>query len=392
MIKQKDIFNILYIGKPKSIKDQFGFNTSFVNSFVQKENAFLASEYLNNTIKLPNVILFDTSFINDNEINFYQNLRARKRYNKIVYILICNTISKKQTAKYFKIGIDEVILKPFDINDYRERITFLINYRSLGNIKKKKEKITIYKTPILKRIFDIVVSLLLILLTSPIILIAIIAIKIESKGDFYYAAQRVGTGYNIFDFYKLRSMHIDADKKLDALENNNQYNISSKKNEFEKECSDCKSNEDKCSPILIIDGEKICENHYKRLKKLKSNAVFKKIIDDPRVTKVGKFIRNTSIDELPQLINVLKGDMSIVGNRPLPKYEAEQLTSDIWSERFKAPSGITGLWQVEKRGSSNISEDERKKLDNLYARKSSFFSDLKLILKTCLVLVQRENV
>jgi len=75
-----------------------------------------------------------------------------------------------------------------------------------------------------------------------------------------------------------------------------------------------------------------------------------KIVDDPRVTKVGKFIRNTSIDELPQLINVLKGDMSIVGNRPLPVYEAEMLTGDELSKRFLAPPGITGLWQVELRG------------------------------------------
>ncbi len=78
-------------------------------------------------------------------------------------------------------------------------------------------------------------------------------------------------------------------------------------------------------------------------KKQKAASTFIKIKDDPRVTKVGKFIRNTSIDELPQLVNVLKGDMSIVGNRPLPLYEAEMLTSDDWSERFMGPAGITGL-------------------------------------------------
>ena len=141
-----------------------------------------------------------------------------------------------------------------------------------------------------------------------------------------------------------------------------------------------------------MDGKEICEQHYKRIKAFESAGTFIKIKDDPRVTRVGKIIRNTSIDELPQLINVLKGDMSIVGNRPLPLYEAELLTSDRWAERFNAPAGITGLWQVEKRGSSEMSEEERKDLDNKYASKRSFVFDIKLILRTIPALFQTENV
>lgn len=84
--------------------------------------------------------------------------------------------------------------------------------------------------------------------------------------------------------------------------------------------------------------------------------------------------------------------MSIVGNRPLPLYEAEQLTSDDWGERFLAPAGITGLWQVMKRGKKNMSEEERKALDNQYARKVSLWNDIRLILKTIPALFQKENV
>ncbi|MFX4489871.1 sugar transferase, partial [Acinetobacter baumannii] len=94
----------------------------------------------------------------------------------------------------------------------------------------------------------------------------------------------------------------------------------------------------------------------------------------PRITKVGKFIRNTSIDELPQLWNVIIGDMSIVGNRPLPLYEAEKLTTDKYAMRFMAPAGITGLWQVEKRGKGEMSEEERLMLDNKYAENHSFIN------------------
>ena len=97
-------------------------------------------------------------------------------------------------------------------------------------------------------------------------------------------------------------------------------------------------------------------------------------------------------DRCTQLFNVLKGDMSIVGNRPLPLYEAEQLTSDDWGERFLAPAGITGLWQVEKRGKGEMSEEERKALDNKYAKNFSFWNDIRLILKTIPALFQKENV
>jgi len=103
-------------------------------------------------------------------------------------------------------------------------------------------------------------------------------------------------------------------------------------------------------------------------------------------------LRNTSIDELPQLFNVLRGDMSIIGNRPLPLYEAEKLTSDQFAARFLAPAGITGLWQVSKRGKGGVSEDERKALDVDYARNYSVTSDLRILLMTIPALFQQENV
>ena len=124
----------------------------------------------------------------------------------------------------------------------------------------------------------------------------------------------------------------------------------------------------------------------------RANTFFK-MENDPRVTRVGRIIRKYSIDELPQLFNILKGDMSVVGNRPLPIYEAEQLTSDNYIERFMAPSGLTGLWQVEKRGNGgSLSPEERKQLDIKYARTFSFSLDMKIIIRTFTAFIQEENV
>jgi lipopolysaccharide/colanic/teichoic acid biosynthesis glycosyltransferase len=123
-----------------------------------------------------------------------------------------------------------------------------------------------------------------------------------------------------------------------------------------------------------------------------SGSVFFKFKNDPRVTGLGRFLRGTSLDELPQLINVLKGDMSLVGNRPLPLYEAERLTNDQIAWRFLAPAGISGLWQVTKRGKEKMSEEERIHLDIQYAMNNSFVYDLKILVNTIPALLQKEKV
>ena len=290
-------------------------------------------------------------------------------------------------------GIDEVFVKPFTFNKYLNRINFLYDYRQLSKRDRKSTKCKrLRKISIIKRVFDITVALSALILVSPLLFLTLIAMKLESKGPLFYSSKRVGTGYKVFDFYKLRSMYVDAENRLKDLKDLNQYSINNKNEPLIDFCEQCKTLEKPCSPILFVDGDEICENYFLKLKKAEDAGTFIKIKNDPRITKVGNFIRNTSIDELPQLFNVLKGDMSIVGNRPLPLYEAELLTSDNWAERFLAPAGITGLWQVEKRGGGLMSEEERKKLDNQYARDHSFWNDLKLILKTIPALLQSENV
>ncbi len=259
----------------------------------------------------------------------------------------------------------------------------------MKNKFKVKEKETFEKFRIsrLKRLFDIVFASISLVALSPILLLAILFIKIGSRGPILYISRRVGTGYDIFEFYKLRSMHVGSEEKKDELSNLNKYLVNLSKeeysNEIADECPECKKQGKNCSPILHIDGTEICENFYLQKKRLHdNNPTFFKVVNDPRVTRVGRFIRAFNIDEIPQFINVLKGDMSIVGNRPLPLYEAEKLTNDQWALRFLAPAGITGLWQVSKRNSDKFTDEERKAMDNQYAINSSFLNDMKLILLT----------
>jgi lipopolysaccharide/colanic/teichoic acid biosynthesis glycosyltransferase len=385
---------ILYIGDNESYKEDYGFNVEMVATSIQKENGFLAYDYLikMNRKDLPDFIFCESNISGITPYQLHKRIRDSKVFDKVSFILVNDSITKKEGVYAIKQGVDEIMVKPFALENYFQRLSFLSNYRQLNKKERKSSRTKKgYKIPTIKRVFDVTVAGSALLAISPVLLITMAAMKMESRGPWFYSSKRVGTGYKIFDFYKFRSMYVDAEDRLKDLKGQNQYAEAQEEVVVAKKCPDCIEGK-LCSPALFVDGKEICEKHHLRIKKADAAGTFIKIKDDPRITKVGRIIRNTSIDELPQLINVLKGDMSIVGNRPLPLYEAEQLTSDNWAERFMAPAGITGLWQVEKRGGGEMSEEERKGLDNKYARNHSFGNDIKLILRTIPALFQSENV
>lgn len=248
-----------------------------------------------------------------------------------------------------------------------------------------------------KRVFDLVVASLLILCLLPVFLLVFLAIKLESRGPAIYRSKRIGSGYYMFDFYKFRSMYQDADKRLKEYMSLNQYATqSSAVNMATSEISDYVGMEqrhfmDEDLQDLLISDDRVVRVSESWVREKK--AAFFKLEKDPRVTKVGRIIRKYSLDELPQLFNVLKGDMSIVGNRPLPLYEAEVLTTDDSVERFMAPAGITGLWQVEKRGDNgSMSDEERIRLDISYAQGYSMWMDIKILFKTFFAFIQKADV
>lgn len=291
-------------------------------------------------------------------ISFKRKLQNYSDYSNVPFVLVVDRITADIRTQCRQANISDFIEKPVDI----EKLCLIIEseIESVENPVEALSTYSDYKVPLGKRIFDILFAGFTLLMLSPLFLIIALLIKVTSKGPAFYYSWRVGVGAKKFKFWKFRSMYTDADQRLKDLKHLNQYAKKTDGEEPErmmKMCPECTEKGIPCQqPIYDNEGNQVCEKLY--LKREKESA-FIKIKDDPRITPIGKFIRNTSIDELPQLWNVIIGDMSIVGNRPLPVYEFNQLTSNEAAGRFIAPAGITGKWQVEKRGKGEMSEEER---------------------------------
>lgn len=192
----------------------------------------------------------------------------------------------------------------------------------------------------LKRAMDVAITLPLLLLLAPLMAVIALAVKLTSPGPALYAQERVGRGGRCFRMYKFRTMVRDADEREDEL------------------------------------------------RELSAHPVWLLLDDDPRVTKVGRFLRRLSLDELPQLFNILKGDMSLVGPRPMPPDVDEQISG--WGRRrLDLTPGVTGLWQV--LGRTNIPFEEMIKLDYLYVTNWSLWQDIRLLIHTLPVVLARRG-
>jgi lipopolysaccharide/colanic/teichoic acid biosynthesis glycosyltransferase len=306
---------------------------------------------------LPHIIICDSQLGYESIVEFRCFLNSHKELSAVPFILDDQGMSKELRLRFRKEKIVDELLCLDEFNKERliAKAKFLNRMKSnianngwQKNIETSTTSVCNQRS-FTKRVFDILLSAIALIAFSPIFLLIALAIKLESKGPIFYIAKRAGRGYKIFNFYKFRTMIAGADSKINEYSHLNQYNATSV-------------------------GPK-----------------FYKIENDPRITKVGAFLRKTSLDELPQLINVLLGDMSLVGNRPLPLYEAATLTTDEWAKRFLAPAGITGLWQIKKRGNKDMSAEERINLDIYYANKYNFAYDLWIMANTPTALIQKTN-
>lgn len=201
-----------------------------------------------------------------------------------------------------------------------------------------------------KRVFDFFVSLIAIILLSPIFLLVALLVKLDSKGPALFHQERIGEAGKPFQVYKFRSMRANSD---DAVH--------------------------RAAVAKFLEGKKIAEEGGENVYKLAK---------DPRITRVGGFIRATSLDELPQLFNILRGDMSLVGPRPALRYEVEQYR---YRHRYRllVKPGLTGIWQVY--GRSKVDFETLVSMDLHYVTDGTFWLDMKLILLTFGVVFKRSG-
>ena len=399
------MIGVVYLGNNPQTEERLRYLPGRQVTFTK--NYFEAAEECKKHGVSDHFILFFEKTIQSEDVTAITYLR--KISNGIYIILLTNQLDDEERKVYQECGINDTLDINAPVTVINKKLQFIFDRESiLFDAQVTKKRVLQFKIPLWKRIFDIVFSLLAIIVLSPIMLITVIAIKLESPGPALFKSKRVGTNYKIFDFLKFRSMYTDAEKRLKELsKTNNQYaagqdesdvftttpsseQIKQQMPDLGMEAEMMISDEE---VMLIGDDFVVAESDFSKQKEEEINNAFVKIENDPRVTKVGRFIRKYSIDELPQLFNILKGDMSIVGNRPLPLYEAEKLTIDSSIDRFMAPAGLTGLWQVEERGKGGaMSAEERKQLDILYGQTYSFGLDMKIIFRTLFAFVQKENV
>ena len=389
---------ILYIGQDEQLAHHLTgilLNKLSESPYIFKNHTEAANWLVSHPDVIDPILLYERQSL-QSDIRSIKFLRSMQ--TQVYILLVTDDLPDSDRMHYIQAGVNDTVSPSAGLEDFSVLFQFIQKYKPNGQYNKRIDfpDVGSFKMPILKRFFDVIISFFALLFLSPLLLLVSLAIRLESKGPIFYKSKRVGSNYHIFDFWKFRSMYVDADKRLKEMEQFNQYatGVPNMDQQVAIEDDLDSLSIDLSDPSILVDDEFIFnEEDFISKQREKTDNAFVKIEKDPRVTKVGQFIRKYSIDELPQLINILKGDMSIVGNRPLPLYEAELLTKDNSVERFIAPAGLTGLWQVQKRGDAGkLSAEERKQLDIYYAQHYSLWLDIKIIFRTFTAFIQKEDV
>jgi undecaprenyl-phosphate galactose phosphotransferase len=308
-----------------------------VNNWFVKDNSF--------GFNVASKIVVDDMTEEEVQAQIRYLVDSHKHYAVVVSLAERETDQAFQTVNYVLHHISRVYVLP-----KISRLP-LINSEFFNSINHKgmalyvKNKLLHPGERAIKEIFDKVLSVLLFILFLPLLLLLYLVVYLSSKGDPIYKQKRVGENGRRFHIYKFRTMRVDADKMLEEILENDPV----KKAEWEKEF---------------------------------------KLKDDPRITRIGKFLRRTSLDELPQLFNVFQGKMSLVGPRPIIEDEIPKY-GEYFDYFTAVKPGITGLWQVS--GRNDIAYDERVRLDVWYVRNWSLELDIMILVKTAAIVLMRKG-
>jgi lipopolysaccharide/colanic/teichoic acid biosynthesis glycosyltransferase len=329
------------------LKDFFEFGYTAVST----ESALVTLKRLlkkKEDVTIPDMIVVEAGVGTEKLVELHRFLSAHTLLADVPFIVEATGLPAAALAAFKRhTFIDELLfLNEFTAPELLQKVNFLkkVKHKWMHEPKACAVESSIPAFPnvrsFLKRVLDLVLSTFLLIVLSPVMLLIALAVKLESGGPVLYISKRTGRGYRIFDFYKFRTTVAGEDENSNDTAHANEYKP---------------------------------EQH------------------DARVTRTGMFLRKTSLDELPQLLNVWLGDMSLVGNRPLPLHEAAKLTTDEWAKRFMVPAGMTGLWQIQKRGKDVMSVEERISLDNDCAEKSDLLYDFWIMANTPPAIIKNTN-
>ncbi|MEM7658087.1 MAG: sugar transferase [Bacteroidota bacterium] len=314
-----EIGPFLYIGK------QFLHEVKDLGSeqFHSETSAFRAYRWLSNlpphSPERPRWILCDWHLSDGEGWVVMELIRTLTPWGHLPFLLISQELTKEQKREALAKGVDECYELPLMPLALQIRLPFLISYRADLPKESGAETRSSFQMPFTKRLLDVILGSLALILAAPLIAVIAMALKFSQEGPIFEVSERAGAGYQVFRFYKFRTLRSKHKQKH----------------------------------------------------------------------RFSRWLRRTNLDELPQLVHVLQGRMSLVGNRPLLLEEAEQLTTDEWVGRFLAPAGITGSWQVARRLNASLSSADQRALELNYAKEASFWRDLYIIGQTLWLLMRR---
>jgi len=294
--------------------------------------------------------------------SFIDSLRSTGNDSGLPVILLAGHWSAEHKVRAQRAGATACLEGPLSIDVIEEELGL-----DFGSNGRDSVAMRIRPVPFGKRLFDLAVAGALLFVLSPLILLVALQIKITSRGPAIVGHKRLGMGYHLFNLYRFRTRPLDSSagasmpKKLHLSSSNSLFNI---------HCPDCIRAQQACSPLYVHNGDIICENQLVS----RSGGIFEttEAAADAEPTRLGRFLERTGLAGVPQLVNVLKGDLSLVGIRPLSPDEAAMLSPAEWRVRFLAPAGLVGIWRIAER-------QELAMPDIVYAESRSFKRDLAIL-------------
>ena len=385
MLRRNQVY-LLYVGSDNLTLIQKLIEEGFLLSRVASLNAGI--DVLHRCEKegspLPDIILTDSGPENaDYFTSLVLKIKGDVKWQDIPVIVISNYPSEVLKRKALRMKVADYYEYPFELGKLIYRIQDL---KEMSTYRKTDSTVSSFpmnpRMPKRKRIFDVVIGSILLVLFTPFFLFISIWIAFFDKIPVFARTKKVGFGYKIFDSFSFNITSFVEDAEDQEL-----VGLSELKAQEELVAAGIKE----VPTILVADERLHIEDELLAAFQFDSKKITGHAFQQGELSRSGKWLFRSKLYRLPQLINVIKGDMSLVGNKALALLDAEQLTSDEWALRFMAPAGMTGLWQVESRLKGKTSLEDLKALDLYYALNHNLWMDINILLKTIPAWIKRRK-